>query len=116
MVAVDQGRDAPGAQARERPIGLGDQRSGEAPSPKTGSNRQAIDITPPAVPRANDRAREAPLRLGNQDHGVRSLEEPPHRIAVVGGARGRLRLPPESEDLVDLVETGGADGNALGYA
>ena len=45
-----------GAPAMQRPIGLGDQRPGEAPSSKTGSHRRTIDITSPAVPDANDEA------------------------------------------------------------
>jgi hypothetical protein len=60
MVAVDQGRDATGAPVMPRPIGLGDQRPGEAPSSKTGNQRRTIDITLPAIPDANDKADGAP--------------------------------------------------------
>src|SRR2546422_957669 len=66
-------------------------------------HRQAIDIPPPAVPSANDCAHEPSVGLRHEEDGGGLGEELEDLLAVVGGARSRLRLSPQGENLLGLV-------------
>src|SRR5713101_7000325 len=83
--------------------------------PVTRRHRQAIDITPPAVPSANDCAYEPSVGLRHEEDGGGLGEELEDLLAVVGGARSRLRLSPQGENLLGLVGPRGTDGGGVGH-
>src|SRR5262249_48307762 len=98
LILLHQRRNALGSLPGKPLLDLGHQRTGYSLSPAFGIHRQSVDVTPPTIESADDRADDSAPDLGHENVGRAFGNGPPQIIGSIGHTGSGTGMSPEFQN------------------